>query len=144
MMESACEVLSTIRTPPLLIGVTVLTSMDASDLSAIGVERSPLEQVELLGRLAKSAGLDGVVCSSLEVPAIKAACGASFLTVTPGIRPQNSQGDDQRRVLTPAEAIQNGSDYLVVGRPITKSDDPAAACRGMVQEIVQEIVQKAT
>ena len=117
---------------PLLIAVTVLTSMSQKDLATIGVEM-PLEQyVTELALSTKEAGLDGVVSSALEVAAIKAACGSEFLTVTPGIRMPSDNKDDQTRTMTPAQAITAGSDYLVVGRPITRALNPADVVRTLL------------
>lgn len=109
---------------PLLIAVTVLTSMKYDDLREVGIHCDPEEQVERLANLANHAGLDGVVSSALEVDIIKATCGNSFLTITPGIRPAGSNTDDQERIMTPKDAIDAGSDYLVIGRPITQAKDP--------------------
>ena len=117
---------------PLLIAVTVLTSMSKKDLATIGIEM-PLEQyVTELALSTKEAGLDGVVSSALEVAAIKAACGSEFLTVTPGIRMPSDNKDDQTRTMTPAQAITAGSDYLVVGRPITRALNPADVVRTLL------------
>ena len=116
------------RPRPLVIGVTVLTSMTDAALSEISVSRPMLEQVVLLAKLAKASGLDGVVASPQETRAIRDACGADFQIVTPGIRPADQQGkDDQARTLTPAEAISAGATYLVIGRPITGAPDPRQA-----------------
>lgn len=120
---------------PLLIGVTVLTSMSAEDLAQTGVTRSPQEQVLYLAEQARQSGLDGVVCSAQEVSRLKQQCGEDFLAVTPGIRPESSAADDQRRIMTPAQAIAAGSDYLVVGRPVTQAADPSLACRQILEEI---------
>lgn len=109
---------------PLLIAVTVLTSMDQSDLNELGIEISPAEQVKRLALLAKSSGLDGVVCSSHEAEELKALLGGDFKLITPGIRPAGSDAGDQRRIKTPREALDCGSDYLVIGRPITQAADP--------------------
>ena len=111
---------------PLLIGVTVLTSMEASDLQGIGITAEPKDHVLNLARLTKNSGLDGVVCSAHESTMLKTELGSEFKLVTPGIRPAGSAAGDQRRVMTPVEAVQAGSDYLVIGRPITKAADPAA------------------
>lgn len=110
---------------PLLIGVTVLTSMEQADLQGIGLDISPAEQVLRLARLARASGLDGVVCSANEARELKAELGNDFTLVTPGIRPLGAAQGDQRRVMTPREAVAAGADYLVIGRPITQSGDPA-------------------
>jgi len=114
---------------PLLIAVTVLTSMPAIDLLTLGINVPLHDHVCNLARLSQAAGLDGVVSSALEVPMIKTACGQDFLTITPGIRRLCDTQDDQTRIVTPGMALKAGSDYLVVGRPITKADDPAKALR---------------
>nr|MBO2510067.1 orotidine-5'-phosphate decarboxylase [Gammaproteobacteria bacterium] len=119
---------------PLLIGVTVLTSMERADLAGIGLDVEPQEQVLRLAALAERAGLDGLVCSAQEAPALKAGHPRLQL-VTPGIRPAGSAQDDQRRVLTPRRAIQAGSDFLVIGRPITQAADPAQALAAVVSEL---------
>jgi orotidine-5'-phosphate decarboxylase len=112
---------------PLLIAVTVLTSLADADLRDTGVAATTAQQVLDLARLAASCGLDGVVCSAVEAPALRAAQGCAFKLVTPGIRPAGSSRDDQARVITPAAAVANGADYLVIGRPITQAPDPLAA-----------------
>ncbi|MDP5212037.1 orotidine-5'-phosphate decarboxylase [Pseudoalteromonas tunicata] len=112
---------------PLLIAVTVLTSMDADELSRLGVTKSPQEQVLYLATLAKQSGLDGVVCSAQEASSLKDKFGKDFKLITPGIRPQGSEIGDQKRIMTPKLALENGSDYLVIGRPITQAEDPVAA-----------------
>ena len=109
---------------PLLIAVTVLTSMDQAQLSAIGINRSPAEQVLHLAKLTRQCGLDGVVCSAQESSLLKTEVAKDFVLVTPGIRPEGSDKGDQIRVMTPKQAIIAGSDYLVIGRPVTQSDDP--------------------
>ncbi len=125
MMEAARHSLESFGpTRPLLIAVTVLTSMNAADLLLTGIHE-PLEaRVCTLARLAHAAHLDGVVSAAQEVSAIKATCGAKFLTITPGIRLASDSKDDQSRITTPADAIKLGSDYIVVGRPITQSSRP--------------------
>lgn len=113
--------------PPLVIGVTVLTSLDAGDLHAIGLTGGPEDQVVRLAGLARRAGLDGVVCSPHEITALRKSCGADFALVVPGIRPEGSMADDQKRILSPRQAVDAGADFLVIGRPITKAPDPHEA-----------------
>lgn len=120
---------------PKLIGVTVLTSLDDDDLKAVGVNRSSGDQVTALAKLARDCGLDGAVCSPLEVKALREACGPGFMLVVPGIRPAGGEVGDQKRVMTPREALDAGADVLVIGRPITQAADPAAAAAAIVQEI---------
>ncbi len=120
---------------PSVLGVTVLTSLDASDLQSMGVQGAVPAQVVRLAGMAQEAGLAGVVCSAQEVRDIRRACGDSFLLVTPGIRPAGQQAGDQKRVMTPGDAVRAGIDYIVVGRPITGADDPAAAARSVVAEM---------
>lgn len=109
---------------PLLIAVTVLTSMSEADLSTLGIDKTPAEQVKYLASLAKKAGLDGVVCSAQEAKLLKDTLGQDFKLVTPGIRPAGSASDDQQRIVTPEQAVADGVDYLVIGRPITKAQSP--------------------
>ncbi|KTG23670.1 orotidine 5'-phosphate decarboxylase [Idiomarina sp. WRN-38] len=135
MMKAAADALKETDNPPLLIGVTVLTSMDESDLKELGISKSVNEQVEYLARLAKSSGLKGVVCSAQEANMLKAACGNDFKLMTPGIRPEGSSKDDQRRTMTPAEAVTVGVDYMVIGRPITQSPNPAQAVENILASI---------
>ncbi|HIF9195597.1 TPA: orotidine-5'-phosphate decarboxylase [Photobacterium damselae] len=126
MMTASREILEPYgKDRPLLIGVTVLTSMESSDLAGIGISRSPQEQVMNLATLTKNSGLDGVVCSAQEASLLKSNLGQEFKLVTPGIRPAGSAAGDQRRVMTPVEAIAAGSDYLVIGRPITQAENPS-------------------
>lgn len=135
MMAACREVLEQGRgARPLLIGVTVLTSMERGDLADIGLDLEPQAQVLRLAALADRAGLDGLVCSAQEAPALKAQAPRLQL-VTPGIRPAGSREDDQRRILTPAQAIAAGADYLVIGRPITQAEDPAAALAQVVRSL---------
>ena len=112
---------------PLLIAVTVLTSLDEPALRATGIDADPASHAQRLAALAHSCGLDGVVCSAREAPALRSAFGPELALVTPGIRPAGSRADDQSRIVTPEEAVRNGADYLVIGRPITSADDPLAA-----------------
>jgi orotidine-5'-phosphate decarboxylase len=113
--------------PPLLIAVTVLTSLSNDDLKATGVVDGATRQVLRLARLASDCGLDGVVCSAQEAPALRAALGPRFKLVTPGIRPAGNAAGDQSRIVTPQTAVANGADYLVIGRPVTEAPDPVAA-----------------
>ncbi|OYD25217.1 orotidine-5'-phosphate decarboxylase [Oceanimonas baumannii] len=132
MMEAAKAALGPYgEKAPLLIAVTVLTSMTADELNQTGVLRSPAEQVLALARLTQQAGLDGVVCSAQEASLLKSELGPSFKLVTPGIRPAGSDAGDQRRIMTPELALKAGSDYLVIGRPITQAEDPAAALKAI-------------
>lgn len=119
----------------LLIAVTVLTSMNQEELTAIGVSASPMEQVVRLARLAQAAGVPGIVCSAQEIVPIRAACGPDFQLVVPGIRPAGADHGDQKRVMTPAEAAQAGANYIVVGRPITAAADPRAAAFAILSEL---------
>ncbi len=120
---------------PRVIAVTVLTSLDAASLTELGIAGSPLEVVVRWARLARECGLDGVVASAQEATAVRAACGPDFLIVTPGIRPAWAASDDQKRIVTPRDAVAAGADVLVVGRPITRADDPAAAARRVLEEM---------
>lgn len=120
---------------PLLIAVTVLTSMDTGDLAAVGLAGTPLDNVLRLAALAHGCGLDGVVCSSRETAALRDRLGGDFLLVTPGIRPAGAAADDQRRVMTPVDAIRSGSSYLVIGRPVTQADDPLGVLRTINSEL---------
>ncbi|MBD0847517.1 orotidine-5'-phosphate decarboxylase [Pectobacterium versatile] len=130
MMTAAKEALVPFgNDAPLLIAVTVLTSMDEDDLRGLGITLSPAEQAEKLAVLAHNSGLDGVVCSAHEAQRLKQVCGQAFKLVTPGIRPVGSDVGDQRRIMTPVQAQQAGVDYMVIGRPITQSADPAQTLR---------------
>ena len=120
---------------PLVVAVTVLTSLADEDLAATGVAGDAAAQVLRLAQLAKRSGLDGVVCSAREAEALRAALGDDFKLVVPGIRPQWADDDDQKRIVTPAEAVAKGADYLVIGRPITAADDPADAARRIAAEL---------
>ena len=135
MLAAASGALEGTERRPLLIAVTVLTSMGAEELGAIGVEPEPERQVLRLARLTREAGLDGVVCSAREAPALRQATGPDFCLVTPGIRPAGSEAGDQTRVLTPLQAMQAGADYLVIGRPITHAEDPVVALQRIAAEI---------
>lgn len=120
---------------PLLIAVTVLTSMGGEDLRELGIEADPQTQVSRLADLAHRAGLDGVVCSPREAAPLRAQLGGSFTLVTPGVRPSGAGLDDQTRVMTPGDAIRAGSDYLVMGRPIIQAPDPVAALASINREL---------
>ncbi len=120
---------------PRVIAVTVLTSLDAAALSAVGLAGTPREAALRLALLAREAGLDGVVCSPEEITAIRSACGPEFLLVVPGIRPAGSEAGDQKRIATPGAAARAGADLLVIGRPITGAPDPAGAARAIAAEI---------
>jgi orotidine-5'-phosphate decarboxylase len=136
MMAAAVAAISGLSQRPLLIGVTVLTSMSDQDLREVGCSVSPGEQVMRLAALAADSGLDGVVCSALEASALRRAHGGNFCLVTPGIRLAGDDGADQRRIATPAAALAAGSDYLVIGRPITAAADPLAVLRRISEQLV--------
>ena len=135
MMNAAAEAIANKNNKPLLIAVTVLTSMEQSDLAGIGLDISPQQQVERLAKLSKQSGMDGVVSSAQEIELIKNICGADFLTITPGIRPAGSASGDQRRIMTPEEAVNVGGDYLVIGRPITQSNNPKNTCLDIINSL---------
>lgn len=135
MMEAARNELDKKSHQPLLIGVTVLTSMEQNDLAEIGLNLDPQEQVRRLALLTQNSGLDGVVCSAQEVELIRNNCSPEFLTVTPGIRPAGSEQGDQRRVLTPQQALAAGVNYMVIGRPITQASDPELACNDILESL---------
>jgi len=132
MMTAAAEAIANKQHKPLLIAVTVLTSMEQSDLAGIGLDTTPQQQVERLAKLSKQSGMDGVVSSAQEIELIKNICGQDFLTITPGIRPAGSAAGDQRRIMTPQEAVNVGGDYLVIGRPITQADNPKQSCLDII------------
>ncbi len=118
-----------------VIAVTVLTSMDAEQLAAIGIQATPAEQVLRLARLTQEAGLPGVVCSALELPMLRREFGPDFLTLVPGIRPAGAAAGDQKRIMTPAQAAAAGASYIIVGRPIVAAPDPAAAAQAVLAEL---------
>lgn len=124
MLESARTAIDVVGSKAKLIAVTILTSMDESDLQAVGLAGTAGENVERLASLASETGLDGVVCSAQEAARLRSIMGKNFLLVTPGVRPAGSSADDQRRIMTPADAIKSGASYLVIGRPVTQSDNP--------------------
>lgn len=135
MMEAARERLEKRNERPLLVAVTILTSLSAEDIAEVGFQGEPAENVMRLARLANQSGMDGVVCSPREAAELRAAIGEDFLLVTPGVRPKDATADDQRRVMTPSDAIQAGASHLVVGRPITAADEPITALRRINEEI---------
>jgi orotidine-5'-phosphate decarboxylase len=135
MMEAAREALAEVARPPKLIAVTVLTSMGPEDLAELGIGGTPAQMVLRLAQLARNSGLDGVVCSAQEAALLRRECGGEFCLVTPGIRPMQAGMDDQMRVMTPRAALESGSDYLVIGRPITRAADPLQALREISQQI---------
>jgi orotidine-5'-phosphate decarboxylase len=123
------------RKPPILLGVTVLTSMTGQDLQEVGIKKKVEEQVRDLAKLAQACGLDGVVASGQEIELIRKSTSPSFVIVTPGVRPLWAAHGDQKRIVTPADAIQKGAHYIVVGRPITQSPDPCKAAKDVLKEI---------
>jgi orotidine-5'-phosphate decarboxylase len=143
MMRAAREAAGTKKNRPALLAVTVLTSFDEPTLRETGMEGSLGSRVVALARLAKTAGMDGVVCSALEAPAVRRELGPEFKILVPGVRPAAAATNDQSRVATPAEAVRAGADYLVVGRPITAAADPRAAAREIVAEIAGAERQRA-
>jgi orotidine-5'-phosphate decarboxylase len=138
-MRAAVEAIAGRRSRPRLLGVTILTSHDAASLRRLGFSGKPEANALRLAKLARLAGLDGVVASAREAARIRRSCGPNFLLVVPGIRPASASAQDQVRVATPAEAIRAGADYLVVGRPITAAPSPAAAAAAIVAEIGQAL-----
>jgi len=135
MMAAAAEAIANKNHKPLLIAVTVLTSMEQSDLKGIGLDVLPQQQVERLAKLSKQSGMDGVVSSAQEIELIKSMCGDDFLTVTPGIRPVGSAAGDQRRIMTPQQAVNAGGDYMVIGRPITLAPNPQQVCLDIISSL---------
>lgn len=142
MMETAVnavhkEFSDTVR--PRLLAVTILTSSTVETLRQVGIEHSVQDMVVRLARLAKASGMDGVVASPLEISLIREACGPDFLIVTPGVRPPFAAVDDQKRIMTPSEAVSSGADYLVIGRPIAKATDPVQAADAIAAEITDGV-----
>lgn len=136
MMEAAKDALYSYgEDAPILIAVTVLTSMELPDINEIGIHVSPLEQATRLAVLAKNCGLDGVVCSAKEVQSFRTRLGSDFKLVTPGIRPAGMDADDQRRIMTPQRAQAAGSDYVVIGRPITQSENPEQTLKSILSTL---------
>jgi orotidine-5'-phosphate decarboxylase len=144
MLAAAKAALDGLADPPQLLAVTVLTSMDASQTAAVGIDRSPAEQVELLARVGLSAGIRGFVCSPHEAASLRALTGPEGVLVIPGIRPAAAEPGDQKRVATPAEALRNGASYLVVGRPITQAPDPAEAAEAILREMSEALGERSS
>ena len=137
MMEAAREATSLYNQSPKLIAVTLLTSMAQEDLTDLGIAVTPADMVLRLARLARDSGLDGVVCSAWEAALLRQHCGSEFSLVTPGIRSADAVADDQSRIMTPAAALNQGADYLVIGRPITRAVDPLQALQSFVKQIAE-------
>jgi orotidine-5'-phosphate decarboxylase len=141
MLAAAREALQGRKDPPQLLAVTVLTSMDQGQMAAIGMGRSPAEQVEVLARMGLAAGINGFVCSPEEVSRLRSLAGPEGVLVAPGIRPAGAATGDQKRIATPADALRAGASYLVVGRPITQAADPAAAASAILAEMAGALQQ---
>lgn len=135
MLRAARDAVADSENKPLLVAVTLLTSLEEGDLEVQGVQRSPLEQVQRLASLAQECGMDGVVCSARETGELRKLLRKDFLLVTPGIRPQGDAAHDQKRIVTPADAVNAGSDYLVIGRPVTRAREPVAKLAQIQKEI---------
>ena len=141
MLAAARASLDGLADPPQLLAVTVLTSMDAAQLQSAGVDRAPADQVALLAKMGLEAGIRGFVCSPQEVAAVRALTGAAGVLVVPGIRPEGADAGDQKRLATPAAALQAGASFLVVGRPITQASAPAAAAEAILKEMAAAIAR---
>jgi orotidine-5'-phosphate decarboxylase len=139
MLQAARAALDGLENPPELLAVTMLTSMDQAQVNAVGLERSPAEQVELLTRMGLEAGIRGFVCSPREVASLRVLTGPEGVLVIPGIRPAGTQTGDQKRIATPADALRQGASYLVVGRPITQAADPAEAAHAILEEMAEAL-----
>ncbi len=135
MLTAAAKMAKEVNPEGILLAVTVLTSMNEHELSCIGIDASPAEQVVRLGKLTQNCGVEGVVCSALEIETLRENCGKEFTLVVPGIRPAGSSADDQKRIMTPAQAATAGADYIVVGRPITKAEVPSEAVQAIAAEL---------
>jgi orotidine-5'-phosphate decarboxylase len=141
MLAAAHQAVMSIGNPPQLLAVTVLTSMDQSQINAIGLPRSAQEQVALLARVGLEAGIDGFVCSAQEVAELRTLTGPGGVLVTPGVRPMGADKGDQQRIATPAQALRQGASYLVVGRPITQAVDPARAAEAILKEMTTALTE---
>ncbi len=135
MLKAAKEAANELKLKPMIIAVTVLTSLDQDDMSSIGITHSVSDQVRKLADLAQKSGVDGVVCSPHEIEVLRKQCGKDFKLVVPGIRPAGSTNDDQKRVMTPKEAMDAGASYLVIGRPITEAENPQAAAESILNSL---------
>lgn len=143
MLAAAQSAIEGLENSPQLLAVTVLTSIDAAQARAVGLDRSPGEQVELLARMAREAGIRGFVCSPREVAALRALTGPEGVLVIPGIRPAGAEPGDQKRVATPGEALVSGASYLVVGRPVTQAPDPAQAAQAILMEMAEALAARS-
>ncbi len=137
MLAAAAEAAARLPSPPQLLAITVLTSLDRDDLARVGVRSDPLEQALLLGTLALEQGIDGIVCSAHEIEPLRDALGPDALIAVPGLRPDGASAGDQKRVMTPAQALEAGADLLVIGRPITAAADPALAARAILAGLLK-------
>jgi orotidine-5'-phosphate decarboxylase len=135
MMEAAAKAARDLPSRPIIVGVTALTSLDDNDLKTIGFANNIQNQVSKLADLTQTSGLDGVVCSPHEIEILRRQCGEDFKLVVPGIRPAGSASDDQKRVMTPKEALEKGASYLVIGRPIAESEDPGQAAKDILASL---------
>jgi orotidine-5'-phosphate decarboxylase len=139
MIRQAVEAARQARQRPMILAVTALTSLDATDLRAIGIAENVSDYVVRLAKLAQDNGADGVICAATEIAMLRAACGPNFKLVVPGIRPKGSAAGDQKRVMTPGEAFRLGADHLVIGRPITEAENPEASARAIAQELAESL-----
>ena len=135
MMMAARRAIDETPHKPLLIAVTVLTSMSKTDLVDVGIDVAPQTHVKRLAQLAQQCGMDGVVCSAAETEMLRVSCGADYVLVTPGIRPIGDTANDQKRIVTPADAISAGSSYLVIGRPVTQAANPGEKLNEIFQQL---------
>jgi orotidine-5'-phosphate decarboxylase len=143
MIRQAVDAAHQARQRPLILAVTALTSLDASDLQAIGVNEDVSSYVVRLAKMAQANGADGVICAATEIDMLRKACGPDFKLVVPGIRPKGSAAGDQKRVMTPGDALKLGADHLVIGRPITESTNPEASAQAIAQELAESVLGAA-